>query len=774
MSDRRRQKLDTLEDRLSGPKRVGLFGHRAVGKTTLLAILYREASAGRLPGVRLAAGDAVTAEYLADKIAEIESGQPPAGTLAETPLRLRLYHGSARLDLIVKDYQGEHVGLGSEAAILDFFAECDAVFLCLDGERSADSGGRRRRQQEIEALLERYLDGSGDGSAGRPVAVLVTRYDRVLEAGGPPAEQVERLVQDRYGMTRHALAQHVPDAAVFAVSAYGPGVPPNGSPPPELHPLGLDAPLAWLAERLEAIDRSRLEWLFDIAPDDLPRLERCLGVYERRYPQAAGTIALRRQLAAGRRKARRRRWITAAAGVAVLAAGVAGYDAWGYRQALALERSAAGPAEIERGWDRLFAWHPTLPYLFPAEAQTARLKRAEWKVRAAEHRVATGAAPPLESQRLRDLKAASPELAAQVARLEQTELQARMERDWQTLRVADLVAIENPAAHLDRVRQYLRHYPDTPYKDQAVALARDLEARIATQRARDERQAIDALTRAAALPDASWPDLIAQAEAFLRDHPETQYRNEVDELIRGWLLRQDEADIERAREFSRDHPTHFAARRQKYEEYLRDHRHGGRFVAEANAALEQIDAQSDAYLYRLAYDHHAAYPNDVPAVAERLRAYLNANPNGRYAAAAREYLAWWERIASPADYQVVLRRGRVEPTVGKPLAGAGPDLSVSLTVAGVDYGPSPIIKDTHTPIWDYRFARPIRWKYGDPVAIRIVDNDWSATTVYTLTSAPDDPLGIRLLSGSIKPRRGGRTELVFASDFREPVLPKPE
>src|SRR3954470_5963203 len=93
MLDRRQAKLDTLERRLTGPKRVALFGHRAVGKTTLLAMFYREASTGRVPGVRLAAADAPSAESLAEKIGQIEAGESPAGTLAETELKLRLYHG---------------------------------------------------------------------------------------------------------------------------------------------------------------------------------------------------------------------------------------------------------------------------------------------------------------------------------------------------------------------------------------------------------------------------------------------------------------------------------------------------------------------------------------------------------------------------------------------------------------------------------------------------------------------------------------------------------
>ena len=179
-NNRQTDRLSALEARLSGPKRIALFGHRNVGKTTLLAMFYRQASSGRVPGLRLAATDPKSAEYLSEKIAQIESGQPMAGSLAETQLNLRLYHGPARFELIVKDYQGEHITLGSEEPIQEFFADCDAVFLCLDPEGSTEPAERRRRQQEIENLLERYIDRSEDLSTGRPVALLLTKFDRVL------------------------------------------------------------------------------------------------------------------------------------------------------------------------------------------------------------------------------------------------------------------------------------------------------------------------------------------------------------------------------------------------------------------------------------------------------------------------------------------------------------------------------------------------------------------------------------------------------------------
>src|SRR3954454_14954175 len=139
MANRRKTHLDALERKLTGSKRIALFGHRNVGKTTLLAMFYRQASTGRVPGLRLAAVDAPTAEYLAEKIAQIEAGESLAGTLAETELKLRLYRGPTRFDLGDKDSRGDHAPRAPDEPIHEFFADCDAVLLCLDPDGSGQA-----------------------------------------------------------------------------------------------------------------------------------------------------------------------------------------------------------------------------------------------------------------------------------------------------------------------------------------------------------------------------------------------------------------------------------------------------------------------------------------------------------------------------------------------------------------------------------------------------------------------------------------------------------
>jgi GTPase SAR1 family protein len=787
MTNRRtNNRLDELEARLTRPMRVALFGHRNVGKTTLLAIFYRQASSGQVPGLRLAAADPRTAEYLAEKIAQIESGQPTAGSLAETELNLRLYHGPARFDLIVKDYQGEHVTLGSEEPIQEFFADCDAVFLCLDPEGSADPAERRRRQQEVENLLERYIERSEDASTDRPVALLLTKFDRVLaseaatnpegSADGPSKALVERLVDERYSMTRHALAAHAPDGAIFAVSSFGPGAIGN-RPPAELHPMGLEGPLSWLADQLEARDRAVMTRLWELAPHDLPRLERTVTAYERRYPRSNRSFEFRAQLKALARGRRRKRVLRLAATGLVAIGALAGYDALGYQRAAAFERERdrAAPA-IARRWSDLLEWHPSMGLFWPDLARQARVKKAEWQVKAADIQVANGTAAADLPVRLGGLKDQAPQLASAIRKVEEAQVQARHDQRWKAVEgeARSLAAAENPATAISALDAFLREFPDTPRRPDAMKLAQSLKDELNAKRYALDRQFLDDLVRSESLPNVSLADQVERARQFLAEHADSPSRAEVQRRLDTYLRQLDESDIAKARDYSRQFPSQFAARIERYQEYLKAHHAGGRFISEAMEAKDRVLREWDLSAYRLAYDHLIAHPDDVAEAARRLREYLRDQPDGRYVADARRYLEWWDKVSVPGQYRVTLRRGEVEPTVGKYLSGSGPDLGVIIEVAGAVHGPSSVIKDSYRPIWDYTFPRPITWKLGDPVTIRLIDYDWSATEVYTLNSRQGDPLAIRLLTGTVKPSKGGKTTLVFASDFAMPKLSEPQ
>jgi GTPase SAR1 family protein len=775
MSQRRQTVLDHLEEQIISAKRVALFGHRAVGKSTLLAMFYREASHGRVPGLRLAAADPATADYLGDRIAQLESGEPLAGTLADVPLRLRLYRDQSRIDLVLYDYQGEDVELGSHAPIHEFFAECDAILLCLDGEATTRAADRRRRQLEIEQLIEGWVESTPEARCERPLALVVTKYDRVLARNGPPPDEVDELVEDRFGMTTHAMKRHLPRTRSFAVSAFGVDAESDGKPPLSLRPLGLDKPLQWLAAQLEELDLERWHWMADLAPGEIRRLRRCFNILERRYHGSPQIAAARQRLARLSRQSFGKTLLKTAFVAGLGMASLAGYDAYGYHAARQFERSGAAPAALERSWSSLLRWHPTLSWFWPAQARSAQRQLAQWQLAAAETRlVATGRPDPRVDQIIQTIQEEQPELANNLKRVSDARQQAQHDAQWRALRVGDLAAITDLDAHLAQTRQFLRDFPDSPHITDAVQLVHGLEAKIAARQSRAERDQVDALIRAVNLPHAELQDLLDRARQFLDQHPESQYTGEVAELVEDLARRIDEADIEKARSFLREQPTNFLVQRQKYQAYLKTHSTGGRFVTEALAAIDQIDSKREIHLYRQAFEHAKAHPDDVSAVAERLRVYVDSYPSGKFASPAHAYLSWWESISSPREYSVTLRRAEVDPNITKPLAGSGPNLSVELWVAGVKYGPSPIVPDSHQPIWNYTFPTPIRWRYGDPVIIRILDNDWGASYLQTFHNQPDDKLALRLLTGTVRSARGGPNSVIFTSDFQIPVLPAPE
>ncbi|HEV3121820.1 MAG TPA: hypothetical protein VGY53_07955, partial [Isosphaeraceae bacterium] len=627
MSVRRSARLDAIERRLTGPKRLALFGHRNVGKTTLLAMFYRQASTGKVPGVRLAAVDAVTADYLAERIAQIEAGESLAGTLAETELKLRLYHDLARLDLIVKDYQGEHVALGSEEPIQAFFADCDAVLLCLDPEGSSQPADRRRRQQEVENLLERYIERSDNSTTDRPVALIITKFDRLLEPGTEPARaagEVERVAEQLYGMTFHALAAHAPRSAIFAVSSYGQGGQ-DGHPPAELHPFGLQGPLTWVAEQLEERDRDQLTWLWELAPDDTHRLARCLDVYERRYPRSYHALDFRTRLNHLRRAKLRKTALRVGTAAAVVALTLAGYDGWGFQAAKAFERDHAAPA-VARRWSDLRAWHPSLGLFWPSYSRLAESKEAEWTVKAAGAKVASGSDEPGLAAKLDHLKGESPELLPAILEVERARAMKRHDTRWQALRGEVAAAGDRAEEPLVAVRAFLKEFPETPHRGEADEWIQTLQTTLEKRQEKLDRQAIDDLARAEGLPNVDLRDLIEQARQFLTDHPESPLRGEVDRRLADYVRRLDERDIEKARTYSRQYPTNFATRIEKYQDYLKAHQSGGRFVSEALEAKDQVLRQWDTYSYRRAYDHLVAHPDDVAEVARLLNAYLQAHP----------------------------------------------------------------------------------------------------------------------------------------------------
>jgi GTPase SAR1 family protein len=707
------------------PQRVGIFGQRGVGKTTFLTVLYREAVSGRLPDLRLAAADARTADYLSDKVLQLESGQPLPATLAETELRFHLYHRGTNLDLLIKDYQGEHVAVGRQEPIRDFLRDCDAVWLCLDVPVAATAAGRLKAQQEVEQLVEDYLSAEPQGKLYRPMALVLTKADLLPEA--PAAEsKADEWAEQPFAMTQHALRLHSPQHAFFAVSSLGRRASEG---PFTLAPFGMESPLAWLAEAFRLQDESRMERLWQEAAGDTALLQKCVACFARRYPEAQATQEYRRRLTELLRRKRRRRNLAAVLAVAAVFLTLGTYDAVGeQRTARFAAEHADDPVAVRENYRSYQTWHPARHLFRPGagRAEEEYLRELDDRVRA--HQRAERLAEL--HRRAADADADAEALWQQFQAFHSEYPEQDLGPDWQQFRSA------------------LKARRDAERERRADAAFADLE--------RMERQG-------------DLPRLVEQADRWLRDHAETRHEAEVRRSRQAWLLRLDERDVDEARSYSAAQPLNFQTRRERYQRYLERHPEGA-FAQEAREALEVIDADWDKHDFRRVRDHFQEHAGDVKELEKLGRSYLAVHPQGRFRDSARDLLRWTERVTQPGEYRIVLKSGSFDKKVAYWLS-RGPNLSVEIEINGVRYGPSSIAGRGYSPEWNFEFPRRVRWKMGESVRVIVTDHYYWNRRVAEVASAEDDALGLRLLSGDVSVGSGS---LTFESDFKLPQLPKIE
>jgi hypothetical protein len=693
-------------------------------------MLYREAVGGRLPALRLAAADARTADYLSDKVLQLESGHPLPATLGETELRFHLYHRGIRLDLLFKDYQGEHVALGRHEPIRDFLRDCDAVWLCLDVPVTEASATCLRAQQGVEQIVEDYLVAESPGSPPRPMALVVTKADLLPECSGThfdPDEISSEVVNRHFRMTRHTLELHCPQPAHFALSSLGGPIPVGDSPSSFApRPVGLAGPLLWLVDSLQVQDEARLEQLWDLSRGDLPLLERCVAAFARRYPSSPTTAGFQKRLRDLQSQRRRRRTLAGAVLAAGLFLALWTYDALGEQRAA---RFAADnpddPLAVRANWQSYQDWHPTRYWLRPATAHEAQQRSQELdrRIRTFQY-----------SERLAELRrrAADPD--------------GDPETVWQELQA------------------FHRDFPEHDMNGDWQQFRNTLKSRRDAER---ERRAERLFAELESLGERG--DLAARvelADRFLRDFAGTSHESEVRHRRAACLLRLDEHDIEAARSYSTREPLNFHTRRELYQRYLERHPEGA-FALEATEAVKSIDADWEKHDFRAVRDHFQSHPGDVKELQLLCRSYLAVHPQGRFREAARDMLRWTERVTQPGEYRVVLRSGNFDRKIAH-LISRGPSLCVEIEVNGIRYGPSNIVARSYQPEWNYEFPRRIRWKLGDSVRIRVTDKYYWDRPVGDVWSEDDDPLGIRMLSGEIPV---GTNTLTFESGFRMPVLP---
>ena len=436
---------------------------------------------------------------------------------------------------------------------------------------------------------------------------------------------------------------------------------------------------------------------------------RCLAVYEKRYPRSNRSFEFRDRLKKLEKKRGWRRLFRFAAAVIVAVGGAGRLGPACVRARPVVREGRRSSARRSRG-DGPKCSSGIRRSRCSGRPWAARPGRSatEWQVKAAGVQVANGTAPADWAHVWASSKTRRRTSGPPSTQVEAAQALSRHDERWKTVQAEalSLAALDDPAAPLRTIDAFLREYPETPRRVEALALARSLKDDLAKRRSAVERQFVDDLVTSENLPTVSLADQIERARQFLADHPQSAVREQVNSRLEMYLKRLDEHDIDQARDFSRKNPD--AVRQpDRTVPGLPEGPRGRRAVRQrGDRGQGPILREWDVYAYRQAYDHFQAHPDDVAEVAQRLRDYLRDHADGRYAADAERYQEWWDKISVPGQYRVTLRRGEVEPKVGKYFAGGAPDLGVVIEVAGAVYGPSTVIRDSHRPVWDYTFPQP--------------------------------------------------------------------
>jgi hypothetical protein len=330
-----------------------------------------------------------------------------------------------------------------------------------------------------------------------------------------------------------------------------------------------------------------------------------------------------------------------------------------------------------------------------------------------------------------------------------------------------------PRERTETFQEWYRKYRAANGDDRQ--LRRDLEAALAqlpgdaTGRGNSGAEAaFEALRRAEQTVGDDYAAWLDQLERFLASYGDSVYAAEVREMFHTTARQWDDRDFDSAREFSLQQPDLFEGRISRFERYLERHGVAGRHVADATAAIQSLRTEWSEHDYRSIHEFYRQYPNDLVTVASRVRQFLAVHASSHRVQAANDFLAKYERAATPHDYRIRVKSGVFDRSIKHTLS-LGPDLAVEIEVAGVRIGRTPIVADSFEPVWNYEFPQTVRWRMGDRVQVRVVDFDYSNRTIVKFDSA-DDPLALRYLSGTIKAQGH---QLAIECEFQIPTLPSP-
>ena len=279
--------------------RLAICGGKGSGKTCILAALampripHPEGFMASMPHLPGDASDELKHgyEWVRKCLKSIEDGEVPEQNAIKTLHTPRLRYqfttkGGRESFVDIFDYSGEL--MEGDHAVADLAAKLRVAQSAMDGLLVVAEHPRLEesdRDRPDDAITHRLHDlGSAfallrhearsrhrSGSGGKPIAVLVNKWDRAGTLTPPVDAQLQTEVLGKFieSSPPHAnlCAQLQPGAnhmRVFAVSALGPGREGTATykpaqVKPHLLSFGLEDPFIWIMEAIDAVDIAKLE-----------------------------------------------------------------------------------------------------------------------------------------------------------------------------------------------------------------------------------------------------------------------------------------------------------------------------------------------------------------------------------------------------------------------------------------------------------------------------------------------------------------------------------
>ncbi len=248
--------------------KLSIFGPRGCGKTTYLTCLYGQGA--KMNSFAIIASDDRTRNYLRQRWnALLEGNEIQATAMQLFALNLIFSANGNKYEIELKDFAGalvmqdttqDEIKKKLKEILYQSFQESDAIVIFIEaGDLEGSEVERKRgifdRRQELETLLEVLAKQERKDLLSRPIAIVVTKWDKVAKIYGNTPDSGKKFMEANYQNIYGTLSQFADSIQVFTCSAYGFNVvDENGTMDlTKISPYNLETPFCWIGEKIDEV-----------------------------------------------------------------------------------------------------------------------------------------------------------------------------------------------------------------------------------------------------------------------------------------------------------------------------------------------------------------------------------------------------------------------------------------------------------------------------------------------------------------------------------------